>query len=653
MISWGVLPLLAATLIASLGWKAGGRDTFADIRLAWATGFLSIAGLVGLGTEVLSIFHLLSPTIVRLFWTSIVLASLAVCLGRWRTAKNFYVTTLRAVGSQRTAAIALGAIGAIMFACAVFSPPNNYDSLTYHVARVAHWAQEQSVAQYATGNLRQIEFAPLNSYFFLHLELLTGSDALFNLVQFSFLFGLLLPAASLIMSALGASARLRAVGLVAIAAMPAVILQAESTQNDLLEAAFVAAAIAFALSLRQQPAIRSACGFGLAVGAAILTKGTAFIFGAALAIWWLAIARPWREPALLRAAAIASTIALGMSAGFLVRNQRACGSVFGTFSSENHAGEVSVGSTISTLLKNAALQLQTRQPSINRLTERAVRGVHSLLLLPSPDDRRLNFAAERFWISDSYRKEDFAGNLILFGLLCATALTLPFRAWLRRNRAARASPSAGLHLGFALLGMILLFSCLTNWQSWGSRLVTPIFCLGVAWAAPQWRWLERASLARAAIVLFAVAGIPWLLRNETRPLVGANSVLTTPRDAQWLAAAASPELTAEYAALALYLQQQKVHAVALHWHVNTPEYAIVRHLRQHRDHPRFFHVAVENYSKQFAGTEPAPDLIIGRASSPPAFLLDGTRYVRAWAGATLAAYRPARVIPPPLDWEST
>ena len=41
-------------------------------------------------------------------------------------------------------------MGVVLLFLALLYPPNNYDSMTYHMARVAHWIQNQSIGHYPT-----------------------------------------------------------------------------------------------------------------------------------------------------------------------------------------------------------------------------------------------------------------------------------------------------------------------------------------------------------------------------------------------------------------------------------------------------------------------------------------------------------------------
>lgn len=72
-----------------------------------------------------------------------------------------------------------------IFVLAFFTWPYNWDSMTYHLTRIAHWAQEKSVAHYATADVRQLaspvlaEFVNLQVYLFHR-----GEDNWLNLLQY-------------------------------------------------------------------------------------------------------------------------------------------------------------------------------------------------------------------------------------------------------------------------------------------------------------------------------------------------------------------------------------------------------------------------------------------------------------------------------------
>ena len=62
--------------------------------------------------------------------------------------------------------------------------PYNWDSMTYHLPRIAYWAQNRSVEHYATNCVRQVSSPVLAEFVNLHVYVLSrGHDWFFNLLQ--------------------------------------------------------------------------------------------------------------------------------------------------------------------------------------------------------------------------------------------------------------------------------------------------------------------------------------------------------------------------------------------------------------------------------------------------------------------------------------
>ena len=71
-----------------------------------------------------------------------------------------------------------------MLILAAETVPSNWDSMTYHLSRVFHWAQNRSIAHYATHITRQNSSPVLDEFVLLHLFLLSGKkDVFLNLLQ--------------------------------------------------------------------------------------------------------------------------------------------------------------------------------------------------------------------------------------------------------------------------------------------------------------------------------------------------------------------------------------------------------------------------------------------------------------------------------------
>src|SRR4030095_6349372 len=80
---------------------------------------------------------------------------------------------------------------------ALITEPNNFDSQTYHLPRIEHWIAQRSVEFFPTGIYRQAATPPGAEYLLPHLRLLTGGDALYNLLQWAAGVGCLVVASRL------------------------------------------------------------------------------------------------------------------------------------------------------------------------------------------------------------------------------------------------------------------------------------------------------------------------------------------------------------------------------------------------------------------------------------------------------------------------
>jgi len=128
----------------------------------------------------------------------------------------------------------LGSILAILIATGLvawYAPPNTFDSLTYHMSRVAHWAQNRSVGLYPTGIPRQAFMSPGAEVAVLQVYVLGQSDRLVNFVSWFAMIASLVVVSHLA-KRMGAGPTGQWFGAVFAAALPMGIAQAASTMTD-------------------------------------------------------------------------------------------------------------------------------------------------------------------------------------------------------------------------------------------------------------------------------------------------------------------------------------------------------------------------------------------------------------------------------------
>jgi hypothetical protein len=201
-------------------------------------------------------------------------------------------------------------------------PPNNWDSLTYHLSRVAAWAQHSGIYWIPNASTdRMNEFQPLAEQQILYLFVATHRSLLYAVPQF-------LAELAILTGVYGTSRRLgfevRAAACSAFlfATFGLVVLEATTAQNDLVAAAFpIAAACLLLGSIGIEPVL-AGISAALGLGAKLTT----------ILVWpvliWLAFTRGRRTFLVAMAGAVAGFAAIACW-GFVL-NDIHTGSLIGT-----------------------------------------------------------------------------------------------------------------------------------------------------------------------------------------------------------------------------------------------------------------------------------------------------------------------------------
>jgi 4-amino-4-deoxy-L-arabinose transferase-like glycosyltransferase len=580
-------------------------------RADWRTAALAAALLEGsfvaLGTELLGAFGLLSRGWLILFW-------LVVCAGLLVATARHVTTDLRGVrppelrwgswqGTVITSIFALTLVAGVTATIALVAPPNTYDAMTYHLARVAHWAAQHSVADYPTGILRQLYQPPWAEYQVLHFQLLTGGDRLANLVQWCSLVGSAV-AVSAIAAELRVGLRGQLVASVFALTLPMSILQASSTQNDLVVAFWLASGVYFAIRLGRHPSLATALAVGASLGLATLTKGTALVYALPLLVGVAVVVvrrlgvQSWR-PALVLVIAV-----VALNAGFWARNQALFGTPLGSpqETARYQNAVISPQIVASNLVRDAALQVGLPSGPANSWMEDLIRRVHGGLGI-DVNDPRDTWRGTAFHVNPLSTNEDLAGNPLGFGLLVVVGALVLVAPPLRRHTLWV------LYLA-GLVVACLLFAATLKWQPWHSRLELPLLVL----AAPLCGAVTgagRATLPPALILVLTIAAMPWLVLNETRPLVGSGSILVTPRLDLYFVQ--NRELEQPYRDAAAWLQARGCRTVGFVSGEDAWEYPLW--VLMGRD-AQLVHVLPDNESAGLQQRAPAPCAIVALGLGP-------------------------------------
>jgi len=168
------------------------------------------------------------------------------------------------------AALAVVVLG-YELALVLTAPPNNWDSLTYHLTRAAFWAQHDGIYWVPNAPTNRInEFQPLAEQQVLYLFVATGSGALFALPQFVAELATMV-AIYTAARRLGHEVRGAFCAAVVFGTFAVVALESTTAQNDLVAAALPAVAAAFLLGRRDSELALAGVAVGLAVGVKLTT----------------------------------------------------------------------------------------------------------------------------------------------------------------------------------------------------------------------------------------------------------------------------------------------------------------------------------------------------------------------------------------------
>lgn len=434
---------------------------------------------------------------------------------------------------ERAAAGVVGLSGALIFLVGFVSAPNNWDSMSYHLTRVARWADLREVVHYATAIDPQLYQPPGAELSILQWFVLADGDRFAFIGQWLAWVGVVL-LASRAAQLLGASRLGQWTAALLTATIPMAILQGSSTQNDLTLALWLLLAATMALRVARAPredARRDATALllgAVALGMAVLTKGTGAMLGAPLGVLVLAAAihrfGAWRGVGL---ALIGGVILVIPNLGAWQRNIDTFDTPFatGVHGDSYRVQEPSLGTVASNVIRNATNHMDLPGDWWNDRVERSAIRLDDAIGQDA-NDPATTFQGQPFKVGPYGPHEDHNGSLLLL-LLAPLGIVLAARGVARRRSSTDARWRAAW-LGVVVI-QALLFCALVTWQNWHARLHLPMLALFVpALVALLDRNRWRTLLTGATIVSVALAPIA-LFGNVTRPLVGEDSILTHSR----------------------------------------------------------------------------------------------------------------------------
>lgn len=522
------LPLFALVILG-INWsiRTGSSGGNSDWRSGALQALVIWFVFIWFSTELLSIFNALVQRAVLSAW--LLFGVCAIMFGFNRSSTN--PGRFRKPGSLHIPleGYLLGAVVIITFTIALVSPPNNNDTISYHLPRVMHWIQNRSVDFYPTVIPRQLFMPPLAEYGLLHMVILGGGDGSLGLLQWISFAGAV-TAVSLAARWLGIGKKGQWLAGIFVASLPMAILQSTSTQNDLVTAFFAAVLLERVLRVLKQKKmdVRSIGWISLSTALGMSTKGTfvAFCIPLLVLVGLLVLRREGFFRAVILTSCVAGAVFV-FNSPLWVRNLQTFDSFLGpeAYLSSQQGLYLHPLEAFSNLLKNFSFHLSTPLEEVNLLLKGVYVKFHELIRVDL-NTTSLHQGGSKFSLGAFSNHEDLAGNPVHFLLFVLAAARLAAGRWKCLSRNQR------LYAGIWAVTW-LFFSILFPWQPWGSRLQLSLFVLGAPLAVLAFPRAASGKTAPVISLVLVFLAVPWLLFNKTRPAVGArpytavNSVFTT------------------------------------------------------------------------------------------------------------------------------
>ncbi len=584
---------------------------FKQIDKCWRTAILSAAivwgTVISLSTEILSLFKLVSFEWVFGLWLVGDILLLIIYLKL-----NSVKSDIRSNNDSELSGFLLWLLGGVSFIfaavglIAIVSPPNNWDSMTYHMSRVAHWMQHRSVAHYPTSYVPQLYHPPGAEFAIMHFQIISGGDRFANLIQWLSMVGSAI-AVSLIAKQLGANLRGQVFAAVFAATLPMGILQGSSTQNDYAVCFWVVCFVSCGLAgMSAGITLSNTLKIGATLGLALLTKTTAYLFSLPFIIWFIIVGIKRYHQKMLPPILMIAAVTLLLNVGHYWRNYDLFGYAIGapqSFTKEYKIEIFTLPTFLSNIIRNLAMHIGTSISRINGLIVAVVKLLHKILGI-LPNDPRVTWPPGQVYaLTTPSFNENNATNPIHFWLIFASVILVFNQLKLRKIKIV-------IVYFTATISTFLLLCLLLKFQPWQSRHHLTIFVLFAPIFGLMLSQLSNYKIANYIMVILILMSLPWVFHNKFRPLIGESNIFNSSRNELYFTS--RPNIEFGYNEAVNFVKSQNCTNIGLSfWTKNAWEYPLwVFFQEPGKPAPRIEHIStIDPVVEQKLNSEPYKSFI--------------------------------------------
>jgi 4-amino-4-deoxy-L-arabinose transferase-like glycosyltransferase len=574
-------------------------------------------------TELSSLFHVFNYPVLSITW-----ALLTIVLGVWAFVpwKRIVLAPIRLELLQWLQIACIAAVAALTLAIAIIAAPNNWDSMVYHLSRVAHWVQNGSVAHYPTPVTRQLIFPVFAEYQIAHLQILSGGDHLAQLPQW---LSMLSCAAivSLICKRLGGGTSAQIFSVFFTTTLPMGILQSTTSQNDYVVAFWLAGLSALILENDRHTDRIIPVGIGLCLGLAVLTKTSAYFFGLPVMLYYGVRGLLRQKARFIPIAAVVLVIALALNLPHYARNFSLYGNPLGPReeTSRHQNAQISLQGVSSNAIRSLGMYAGTVDP-LNSVLNTAVGGLHAAMGMDT-DDPHFTLEGYEFLIERPSFHEDTMGS--------SWHLALALIAWVILLFQRKKLPNLMfIPLGLCVLAGFLIFCAMVRWMPWNVRLHLPLLVLSASWTGLLTQ-VSKKWVQWAVTIVFAALTLPVFYFNPNKPLIADYTIFNLPRREVMIM---RKNLVVPYIESVNYLTEQDCYQTGLYLPDQEWEYPFWSLYADTGKDFRLEHVNVQNETASIKTSPFSPCAVIATQSAGETFTLDGEVYTLTWSMEPVYVY---------------
>ena len=594
---FGLIPLFALGILFLV---------FQEIDKCWRSAILSAAVVWGLivvlSIEIFSLLRLLTFEWVFGLWLVADILGLIVYL-KFKNIKPIFEKNQ----DEKLPSVLIGLLGGVLFIfaavglIAIVSPPNNWDSMTYHMSRVVHWIQNRSVEHYPTSYVPQLYHPPGAEFAIMHFQIITGGDRFANLIQWLSMVGSAI-VVSLIAQQLGANQRGQVFAAVLAATLPMGILQASSTQNDYAVCFWIVCFVSCGLAgMSAGITLSNTLKTGASLGLALLTKTTAYIFALPFIIWFIIVGIKRYHQKMLPPILMIATVTLILNVGHYWRNYDLFGYAIGapqSFTKEYKIEIFTLPTFLSNIIRNLAMHTGTSISKINGLIVAVVKLLHKILGVLPNDPRTTWPPGQVYALTTPSFNENNATNPIHFGLIFATLILILNQPKLSKIKIVAVYLTA-------TISTFLLLCLLLKLQPWHSRHHMTTFILFAPLFGLTFSQLSNYKTANYIVGILIFMSLPWISHNKFRPLIGEANIFNSSRNELYFTS--RPKIEFAYNQAVDFVKSQNCTNIGLSfWTKNAWEYPLwVLFQEPGKSAPRIEHIStIDPVVEQKLNSEP-------------------------------------------------